>query len=326
MKRKFKTKNKNIIKYVVYLLIILFSFYFTLSILMSESLIIDLTKKYVLKDYNIVENLKNKFISPNNVLYNSLNKGIKYDSITAFNEMDIYFDYDEGLSSFVEEIELEEEKSEIDYSKPIIYIYNTHQLEEYHKNKNNEFSIAPNVMYASYMLKEKLSSYKIPSIVETHSIKKYLNKYGMSYLESYDASRYYIKNTLKKYKTIDYIIDLHRDALPYDYSYVTYKGKKYAKIMFVIGLGNRNYKYNLNLAKKLNKMFESRVPGITRNITKYPGDETNAVYNQDQSKNAILIEVGGNENRIEEVNNTLDVFSDILNELINGDNNEKKEE
>lgn len=171
-------------------------------------------------------------------------------------------------------------------------------------------------MIASYMLKEKLISKGIPTLVETANIKSYLNKHNMNYYQSYDASRYYAKQKLKKYTTIEYVIDLHRDALKKEYSTITYNNKNYAKVMFVVGLGNPGYKNNLNLAKKLNKMFEEKVSGITRNITKYPGNQTNAVYNQDLSKNAFLIEVGGNENTIEEINNTLDILAEILYELI----------
>ena len=87
-------------------------------------------------------------------------------------------------------------------------------------------------------------------------------------------------------------------------------------MLFVIGLGNKNYKENLKLAKKLDKSFNNRVSGISRGLVKYDGDETNAVYNQDTHKNAFLIEIGGYQNTMEEVSNTLDVLASIIDEYI----------
>ena len=43
------------------------------------------------------------------------------------------------------------------------------------------------------------------------------------------------------------------------------------------------------------------------------------IYNQDIGKNSILIEVGGVDNTIEEVYNTLEVLSDILVTFVKGE-------
>ena len=51
----------------------------------------------------------------------------------------------------------------------------------------------------------------------------------------------------------------------------------------------------------------------------------NEVFNQDISKNAILLEVGGVDNTIEEINNTLSVIAKVLNEYIQKEFNEEKE-
>lgn len=320
MKKRFVSKKHRFKKFAFYIILILFAFLLSLFFNNKDKKedILNNLMTYIKKENNLVTNIKNNIFDSKKIVFSSANKSVDYSNIANLNKYDLKYDYDNSLSSFILD-----ESNKTNSNDILVYIYNTHQLEEYEINQNNEYSITPNVMLASYMLKDKLSNYNINALVETHSIKKYLDKYDMSYLESYDASRYYIEQTLKENKKIKFIIDLHRDALEYEYSYVKYNGKRYAKIMFVIGLGNRNYASNLKLAKRLNKKFEAMVPGITRTITKYPGDETNAVYNQDEHKNAILIEVGGHESKINEVNNTLDVFASILNEEING--NEKKE-
>ena len=48
--------------------------------------------------------------------------------------------------------------------EPLVYIYNSHQLENYSSNNYEEYNITPNVMMASYLLREKLNNLGIKSI------------------------------------------------------------------------------------------------------------------------------------------------------------------
>ena len=43
------------------------------------------------------------------------------------------------------------------------------------------------------------------------------------------------------------------------------------------------------------------------------------IFNQDLSSKAILLEVGGTDNTIEEVNNTLEAFSHVLKEYLDNE-------
>ena len=47
------------------------------------------------------------------------------------------------------------------------------------------------------------------------------------------------------------------------------------------------------------------------------GAGVNGIYNQDFSPNTLLIEIGGQYNSISEVNNTVEVLAEVLNEVIN---------
>ena len=49
----------------------------------------------------------------------------------------------------------------INLDNPILYLYNTHQLETYSNEGIENTTITPNVMMASYLLKEKLKSNNI---------------------------------------------------------------------------------------------------------------------------------------------------------------------
>lgn len=207
-------------------------------------------------------------------------------------------------------------------SEPIIYIYNTHQLENYN-NKNLEiYGITPNVMMASYILKEKLNRLGYPTIVEDTNISDFLNLNGWDYTSSYKASRLLILDKKNKYPSLTYFIDIHRDSVNKDLTTVEINKKKYAKILFVIGLEHENYEQNLKVANKLNSIFENKYKNLSRGILKKEGPGVDGIYNQDISSNSILIELGGVDNNIEEVLNTIEAISQVLKEYIEGDSNE----
>ena len=62
----------------------------------------------------------------------------------------------------------------------------------------------------------------------------------------------------------------------------------------------------------------SAYPGLSKGILKKSGKDVNGIYNQDISENVILIEVGGVDNNINEVLNTVNALSDILYTYIKG--------
>ena len=200
--------------------------------------------------------------------------------------------------------------------KPRIYIYNTHQLENYSATNFEDYNITPNVLMASYMLKEKLNKANIQTIVETSNISDFLNLNGWDYASSYKASRFYIIDTLNKYNNLDLIIDLHRDAISKDKSTVQINEKNYAKIMFVVGLEHDGYESNLELANKLNSLIKEKYPELSRGVITKEGPGVNGIYNQDLSPKSILVELGGKDNSIDEVMNTTEILTQVIKEYL----------
>lgn len=194
-------------------------------------------------------------------------------------------------------------------NNPIIYIYNTHQNEEYSN-------------YSVYELSECLSSELnkelLPNYFERQSIKTYLNNNSYSYAKSYKASKYYMEIAKKKYSSLNYYIDIHRDSVGKSLATTTYNNKTYAKILFIVGLENKNYKNNLKNTEKLNTIIKNKVPSISRGIMKKQGKGVNGVYNQDFSPNVFLIEVGTKDSTKEEVINTINILKESLLEYIGG--------
>ena len=70
------------------------------------------------------------------------------------------------------------------------------------------------------------------------------------------------------------------------------------------------------MAEELNNKLNAKNACLSRGIIKKEGPGVDGIYNQDFSPNTILIELGGQDNSIDEVNNTLKIFSEVLTEYI----------
>ena len=129
----------------------------------------------------------------------------------------------------------------VDPENPIIYIYNSHQLENYSNTNLDIYGITPNVLMASYLLKEKLNNRGLSTIVEDSNLTEFLNLNGWNHAQSYNASRIFILDKKNRYPSLKYFIDIHRDSVSKDITTVNIDGKDYARILFVIGLEHNNY-------------------------------------------------------------------------------------
>ena len=197
--------------------------------------------------------------------------------------------------------------------EPIIYIYNTHQTENYAPGSLSIYNITPTVYMSSVMLQKALEKKEIYSIVEEADIKAILRINNWSYDESYKASRLLLEEIPKNYPSIKYYIDVHRDSVTDHY---VEDDKSYAKLMFVIGMNHNKYLENEKLMVRLYNYIKDNKPGIIKN--NYYGK--NSIYNQSFHINTILIEVGGVKNTIDEVYNSVNILADAIEHII-GENN-----
>ena len=214
---------------------------------------------------------------------------------------------------------IEDPSPKSNQEQPIIYLYNTHQLEEYQSTNQEEYTVVPNVLMASYILREKCNKLNIPTIVETSDIAELLRIQNFPYYKSYDITRDLILSAKEKNPTLKYYIDLHRDSVSKEYTTLSKEKKNYAKVLFIVGLENKNYKGNLALMESLCNEMNKDVSGICKGLYKKQGEGVNGIYNQDIDSHVILIEVGGVDNTMEEVTNTLDIFSKTIEREIQRD-------
>ena len=200
-----------------------------------------------------------------------------------------------------------------EYKEPLVYIYNTHQTEEYSAGALQNYNIVPTVLMASNILCRVLKDYGIIAITEQRKLQSELSKRGLSYNSAYTLTYEYLEEIHKKYPSIKYFIDLHRDSVS---SRVTINDYSYAKMMFVIGMHHDNYKDNEAMMLSLNEKLSNSYDGIMRNV--FYGKISR--YNQHFNKGVILIEIGGPDNSISEVNNSVHAFGEALASYI-GENN-----
>ena len=260
---------------------------------MTYFLKIDFTKPYTLFNNSIL-GYPSQTITD---VQNKNNDNLEYSNLEELKEISYYI----------------EDPNKVDIDNPIIYIYNSHQLENYNNDNLEIYGITPNVLMASYLLKEKLNQKGISTIVEDTNLTEFLELNNWDYASSYKASRIFILDKQNTYKSLKYYIDIHRDSVGKNLSTTTINDKPYARILFVVGLEHKNYQKNLNLANKLNDLFEKHYKGLSRGVLKKEGQNVNGIYNQDLNENSMLIELGGVDNNIDEVLNTINAIADILN-------------
>lgn len=146
--------------------------------------------------------------------------------------------------------------------------------------------------------------------------------------DAYSYSLPEIEKLLEENPSIQVIIDLHRDSMPEDTKLVMdLDGRPTARFMFFNGLsrtqqtGNIAYLYNENLEDNLAFSFQLQLkanqyyPGITRKIY-LKGYR----YNMHLRPRTTLIELGAQNNTVEEAMNACEPLAHILDIVLSGAN------
>lgn len=297
--KRFITKRKYNFKYQIIILLLTL----ILSIYISSQII---------KKINM-ESLSN------NLINNSINISSNYLAYAEiFNILDASSLIKTTISEFdkvnIKEVIKENESNinkieDLKIKEPILYIYNTHQSEEYKSESLANYNITPTVYMLANIIKKELDKNGIYTIVEDENIKDVLNKNNWLYKDSYKVSRLWLENINNKYPTIRYYLDLHRDSVS---ETIVIDNKRYAKMMFVLGMNHSNHEKNEEIVKKLYNYLDSKYKGIVRD-TLYAKKN---IFNQDFNENVFLIEIGGNENTLEEAYNSAMALADAITSVI----------
>lgn len=201
---------------------------------------------------------------------------------------------------------------------PLVAIYHTHAYESYLKTLDlpagapltsaisNDDS--KNIVAVGARLAQDLADLGVPVV---HSEAHHGPQVG-----AYVRSRQTAEAMLKEYRSVQVLFDLHRDSQPRSITTSTVDGKPAARVMIVVARGSSslkqpNYPRNLEFAQSIYAEANRRYPGLMRPVYEEP-----ARYNQDLLPGAILFEIGGPENTLEETYRSIDMLSRVLADLL----------
>lgn len=223
---------------------------------------------------------------------------------------------------FYEEIETEAPKEHVIQTDDFkVLIYHSHTWESFLplldgvKDPNQASHREKNITLVGKRLGEKLEEKGIKTLVDTTDIQAILKQNNKEYYQSYEASREQVTKVMKQNDSIQLVFDLHRDSQRKQVTTTTIEGETYAKSIFVIGTGHKNYDKNLQFAKNLESLLQKKYPTLSRGIYEKPKQGgNNGVYNQDLIDKGLLIEIGGVDNTLEELYRTADAMAEIISE------------
>ena len=206
-----------------------------------------------------------------------------------------------------------------DASTPQILIYHTHSQEGYADSVPGDASMS--VVGVGDCLTELLTQKYGFSVIH-HTGQYDVGDRDHAYAKAGPA----LEQILAENKSIEVVIDLHRDGVGNNTRLVTEQnGVPMAQVMFFNGLsrttktGDIEYLYNPYIADNLAISFQMQLkaaeyyPGFTRRIY-LKGYR----YNMHYCPKTLLIEVGAQTNTLEEAKNAMAPLADLLNKVLTG--------
>ena len=197
---------------------------------------------------------------------------------------------------------------------PKVLIHHTHAT-EYFADSNDKDEATLIVGVGDY-LKEILETRYGIQVIHDRTV--------YPYNEAYSQALKNVESILSENPTIEVFIDLHRDAGGTKKYTVNVEGKEMAHLMFFNGLShsangpidylpNENQQENLAFSFQMKMAGDSLYPGLCkRNYLKAYR------YNLHVLPRAVIVEVGDNNNTLQEAKNAMEPLARILNLILTG--------
>jgi len=201
--------------------------------------------------------------------------------------------------------------------EPQILIYHTHASEGFIDSRpgKSEDTVVGVGEQLAKILREKYG-YRV--IHDTTVFDRKDGKDNRSH--AYNEALAYVEALLVEYPSVEVIIDLHRDAG--EKRVVTLQGKQVAKVMLFNGLcrnkeqelaylPNPYLKDNLAFSFQMKLIGDAMYPGLMNRI--FLKDYR---YNMHLAERYLLVELGTQNNTVEEANNAMEPLADILAQVL----------
>ncbi|MDD4586874.1 MAG: stage II sporulation protein P [Heliobacteriaceae bacterium] len=205
---------------------------------------------------------------------------------------------------------------------PVVLVYHTHSAETYAATDKTSRLEGKNggVFTVGRCFGERLISQHAVQVVQADTIHDF-----PTYDDAYSRSQKTVQAMLGRYPRVLAVFDLHRDAGPARET-VTIRGRKVARILFVVGTNTRashpNWRLNLQFAETLAAKLEELYPGVCKGVVTKEGR-----YHQQLHPQALLIEIGNDRNSTTEALGAADLLADAVGEVLKqfqGDNQPNK--
>lgn len=203
---------------------------------------------------------------------------------------------------------------------PKVLIFHTHSQEAFKDSKKGDTSTS--IVGMGEYLTKLLNERGIETIHNTGVYDLIGGKLDRS--KAYELSEEGVRKILKKYPSIEVVIDLHRDGVPESTHLVTdVNGEQTAKIMFFNGLSrtktNGDIEYlknpyiqdNLAFSLQMQLKAQEMYAGLTRKIY-LKGYR----YSLHMMPKSLLIEAGAQTNTVQEIKNAMELLANILCEVL----------
>ncbi len=204
------------------------------------------------------------------------------------------------------------------FGKTVVYIYHTHSRESFLPYLKDTYKAeeayheTANITLVGEMLGRALERRGIGTEVDSTDIVKMLGIRGLDYSSSYAISRELVLTALQENTNLDLFLDVHRDSLNKDSTTIKVNGENHARLLFVVGTGHEGFENNLHFADSLDKMLAAQYPDLSKGVIQKDSSSGNGVYNQDISPNAVIVEIGGVDNTVDEIHRTTEIFADVI--------------
>lgn len=200
---------------------------------------------------------------------------------------------------------------------PLVLIYHTHGTEAYSESAGEGFrstDTSKNVVAVGTALAKRLEELGVGTV-------HLCDMFDLEdFSTAYDRSTVAVRKALKKYPSVRYILDIHRDYVDRDGEYVKclseVEGDSCAQLMFVCGTdeggsGHDSWQDNLTVSLQLQSLLWQKYPSLMR-----PIDLKSASFYQDTGAGALIVEFGTCGNSLSEVLSSADIFAKTLSEYI----------
>ncbi|WP_371370625.1 stage II sporulation protein P [Sporomusa aerivorans] len=201
----------------------------------------------------------------------------------------------------------------VNADKPLVGIYHTHTAEAFIPNSgvaHRPGGQRGDIVDVGIALAKRLEKAGVPA-VHSAAIHDY-----PSFMKAYGPSEVTAQKMLADNPSIQMIFDIHRDADKRQNVTADYNGVQLAKITIVVATGQQDlpqphWQQNHAFAKLIDAKLNAKYPGLCRGIQLVEWR-----YNQHLHPRALLIEVGSQESSKEEAVRSIEVFGDVLAEIL----------